>query len=551
MATLATNVAWGTGPTNTFDFSYEKKRTGADQYYKITVTCDPLSGASYFGYPIYLEISLAGTKKDSKTLKNASPSQWSSAITYTTDWLRVANKTTGTTSLAIRIYSGMGSVRDKTYTYSLEIDPAASLIKATDANIESASIISITKYSTAFTTTVSYKAILQTSYTTIWEKKDYTSYGWGIPRSLYSLIPDDREISITLRCQTYSGNTLIGTTYYTLRATTSESKCKPTIGVTAKDENADTIALTGDSRRIVLGFSSVRATISVAVKNSAEIASVSAICGSTKKTGTSILFDHADSAEIIAAVSDSRGYGNSAETAPELTLVKYMPPTIVESISRESPTSDTVNISVRGNWFNGNFGAVANTLKVQVRYKPKSQSSYADTDEYVDMTVTTSGNTYTATLSLTGLVYTQAYSIRIRVSDAIHVYDGPLAEPVYRNTEISKGIPVFDWGEEDFRFNVPVFLQNGSYAVGSMIPGLKIWCGYVAITPTAADTITSTTVELPEGLFTSSPFVSVTPRSSVPDRITCSAVSKVDAIEVYITRTNTSDTALNIIAIGV
>lgn len=455
MATIASNVEWGSSPTNTFDFSYEKKREGSSQYYKITVSCDPCTGASYFGYPIYLELKLAGSVAATKTLKSASPSQWTSAISYTTGWLEVTNKTQGTTALAIRIYSGLGSSRNTTYSYSLEVDPAASKISATDANIESTSTISITKYDAGFTTTVSYKAAGQSSYTAIWTKQSYTSYGWTVPDSLYSLIPEGKEIEVTLQCQTYSGSTLIGTETCTLTATTAESKCKPSVSITAVDTNTDTIALTGSNKKIIKGFSDVEVTTTATAKNSATISSVSVTCGSEKKTGTSVTFSDAESATISATAKDSRGYSNSA-TASGMALINYIVPTIVETISRESPTSGIVNISVNGKWFNGNFGATANTLKVEVRYKPKSQSAYLDTDEYVDMTVTTDGNTYSASLSLTGLEYTQAYSIRIRVIDAIHKDGGALADPVYRNTEISKGIPVFDWGENDFRFNVPV-----------------------------------------------------------------------------------------------
>lgn len=459
MATLENDVQWGSSPKITFDFSYEKKREGSTQYYKLTVSCDPVTGDSYFGYPIYLEIKLAGTKVASKTLKDASPNRWSSALTYTTGWLSVPNKTDGTTSLAIRAYSGMGTTRDKTYTYSMPIDPAASKISATDANIESTSTISIINYDSKFTTTVSYKAAGQDSYTSIWTKQTHTSYGWTIPDSLYSLIPKAKEIEIELRCQTYSGSTLIGTETCTLTAKTSESKCKPDVSVTAVDTNTNTIALTGSNKKIVKGFSDVQVTTKATVKNSADGYSVSVTCGSEKKTGTSVTFSDAESATIKATAKDGRGYSNSA-TASDLTLVSYIVPTVVASVSRESPTSDKVNISVKGNWFNGSFGSVTNTLKVQVRYKPKSQASYTNSDKYLDMTVKTSGNTYTATLSLTGLVYTSAYSIRIRVTDAIHVYEGPLAEPIYRNTEISTGVPVFDWGESDFNFNVNVFMQG-------------------------------------------------------------------------------------------
>lgn len=627
MATLATDAQWGSSPKITFDFSYEKKREGSTQYYKVTVTCDPVTGDSYFGYPIYLEIKLAGTKVASKTLKDASPNRWTSALTYTTGWLSVSNKTTGTTALAIRVYSGMGTTRDKTYNYTLPIDPAASKISATDANIESASTITITKYDSKFTTTVAYKAAGQSSYTTIWTKQTHTSYGWTIPDLLYDLIPNAKEIEIELRCQTYSGNTLIGTETCTLTATTSESKCKPSVSITAVDTNTNTIALTGNNKKIIKGFSDVKVTTTAEEKNSAEISTVSVTCGSEKKTGTIVTFSGAESEKITATVKDSRGYSVNAALGG-LKLVNYIVPTIVASVSRESPTSDQVNISVKGNWFNGSFGSVTNTLKVQVRYKPKNQAEYADSDKYSDMTVKTSGNTYTATLSLTGLVYTSAYSIRIRVRDAIHEYEGPLANPIYRNTEISKGVPVFDWGENDFQFNVPVrfratadaqedsngyvairtgpdegqhididtneilakddastlgdlsfggseinfnvnktrafecteggnksalplTVSQGGYAVGGQTATTKVYAGKVTITPTAADTPTAVTVTFPSGYFTSTPFVTVCAQTAVPQKCFCGVqnLSKT-SVDIYLTRTSASATAIHYICVG-
>lgn len=466
MTTLASNATWGSGPTNTFDFSYEKKREGATQYYKVTVSCDPCTGSSYFGYPIYLEVKLDGVSKVTYTLKAASPAQWSSAITYTSGWLAIQNKTSGTASLAIRVYSGLGSSRNQTYNYTLPIDPAASKISATDAQIGKTSAVSITKYDANFTTMVSYKAEGQSSYTQLWEKPSYsTSYGWTVPTSLYKLIPHAREIEVTLRCQTYSGSTLIGTETCTMTATTSESLCKPSVAVTAVDSNENVVAITGSNKIIVKGFSTVKVSTTATEKNSAHITEVSVTCGSAKKTGTSVTFEGAESATIKAKATDSREYSNEA-TASGLSLVDYIVPTIVEDIQRASPTSDTVNISVRGKWYNGNIGATKNTLTAQVRYKPKSQESYEDSDKYTSMTVTVEGNTYTASATLTGLEYNQAYSICIRVSDALHEHNGLVAEAIYRNTEISKGIPVFDWGEEDFQFNVPVKISEGALTIG-------------------------------------------------------------------------------------
>ena len=461
MATLASNVTWGSGPVIYFDFSYTKKREGSTQYYKITVNCDPCTGTHYFGYPIYLSIKLDGSTVATKTLKNASPSQWSSSLSYTTGWLAVKNKTTGTTSLAIRVYSGLGSSRNKTYSYSLPIDPAASKIGATDADIESTSTISITRYAADFTTTVSYKAAGQSSYTTIWTKEAYSSYGWTVPNSLYDLIPNKKEIKVTIRCQTYSGDTLIGTETTTMTATTNQSKCAPVVSVYAGDVNEESVLVTGDYNTLISGISNLRVATTATAKNSATITTIVAYCGGRKLSGSDVIFTGADSASVYVIVTDSREYAIKVDV-PTISLIGYLAPTIVPTITRDTPTGNTVTVSVKGRWYSGSLGSITNTLRIRVRYKVSDESSYGS---YVEVPVTQTGNEYAATVNLSGIAYNKAYSFQIRLDDEIYTDANGYRDAKYTIVALSKGIPIFDWGEDDFAFHVPVRIE-GTLTIG-------------------------------------------------------------------------------------
>ena len=426
------------------------------------------SSGWYFGSWTDYDGSYIGTAtsgSNCKTFDGSCP-----AKTSGTRWLvegqeiTVSHANDGTKSATIYwkwgVSSSWAGILRPSGSFSVDLTtiPRTSEVTATDANIGSATTITINRASSGFTHTLGYSFGSLTG--TIATKTDSTSIGWVVPTAFYAQIPDDPSGECTITCTTYSGSTAIGTDTTTFTATASKSACAPSVSVTAVDTNADVIALTGSNKRIVKGFSDVKVTTTATAKNSATISGISVTCGAVSKSGANVTFTGAESATIKATAKDSRGYPTEA-TATGLTLVNYIVPTIVESITRESPTSDVVNISVRGNWFNGSFGAVTNTLKVEVRYKPKNQASYEDSDEYVDMTVTTNGNTYTASVSLDTLSYTQAYRICFRVSEAVHIHEGPLADPVCRNTEISKGSPVFDWGENDFNFNVPVNFNGG------------------------------------------------------------------------------------------
>lgn len=439
MATIATNVFWATGPDTYFDFSYEKKREGSTQYYKITVSCRPVKGTSYFGYPIYVSISLDGSSKTSYTLKNASPSQWSTAITNTTGWLAVNNKTSGTTALAIRIYSGSGSSRDKTFNYTLAIDPAASTITCTEANIESNPTITINRASSNFTHTIKYK--FGTLEGTVVEKTSATKItSWQIPATFYAQIPKAKRGECTLTCTTYSGSTQIGTSTCKFWATTDEAKCKPTVSGTVVDINPQTKLLTNDPNILVRYVSTARCTITATTNKNAE--------GITQKTinnvpisGATMDISNVETGTFDFYAKDSREYFNSAKVIK--TLVPYIVLTCDVTAYRDDPTSGKATLEIKGNYFNGSFGFFNNELRV--RYK------LGDNAE-VDVTPTIKDNEYSVTVSLSGLDYTKAYKLKVTASDHVST--------AVKELTIQKGIPVFDWGEEDFNFNVPVTING-------------------------------------------------------------------------------------------
>lgn len=210
MATIASNVNWGSGPTIGFDFSYESQRIGADMQYKITVSARPLTGDSHFGFPIYLEIKLDGVVKLSAyTFKPASPNQWTVARSYTTDWLPVTGKTSGSTILAIRLYSGSGSSRNATYTYSLPIIAAASTFTTSATKtLGTAITVTINKSLSSYTHTITYSC--GNASDTIVSKTASASVSWTPPISLASQAPNSEYANITLTLETYNGSILVG-----------------------------------------------------------------------------------------------------------------------------------------------------------------------------------------------------------------------------------------------------------------------------------------------------------------------------------------------------
>ena len=221
MATLATGVRWGTEtPAIYFDVSYTASRSGANMVYTVNVDFQALSNnyGRYFGYPIYLDLSLDGVAKVTKTtVKNASPGNWSAnQVYYHSSSFSIA-KTTGTTALSLKIYSGDGSSRSQTYSYSLPVSPAASVLALPSSGftIGSSGTTSITRYDSSFTDTVTYSVGSASGTITTISSGGSTTFNWTPATTLYAQMGGGTSTSGTITVTTKSGNTTVGTNTYT------------------------------------------------------------------------------------------------------------------------------------------------------------------------------------------------------------------------------------------------------------------------------------------------------------------------------------------------
>ena len=225
-------VEWGSSPTIDITLAYEHQRSGADMQYRVKTSIASLTGERYFGYPIYLELTLAGRKVLTQTLKAASPSQWSSPIEFTSEWFTVTNKTDGTTSASFRIYSGSGSSRNVTYSFALSVDPAGSAISASDGTLGVLQTISLTRYSPDFTDSLLWEC--GSSFGTIATKSSNIYFPWAPPIALAAENVSGDAVVVTLKCQTYDGDTLIQERTFTISETIPAS-VKPSVSMAISD----------------------------------------------------------------------------------------------------------------------------------------------------------------------------------------------------------------------------------------------------------------------------------------------------------------------------
>ena len=273
-----------------------------------------------------------------------------------------------------------------------------------------------------------------------------TTIRWTIPTSFYNEIPDTTSKTGKLISYYHTiGNKIVNSTS-TFIAKIPDGDV-PTITASVVTTDALSSQLSGNTSTIINGVSSVKVTMSATPTQGSTIVNQyfyyqrnyypMAIQNTKTLTGGY------DGVFDFGAIDTRSRKGTSRIT---LTAIDYRRPTIsIDGV--EINTSGVATINISGTWFNGSFGATANTLTVQYRYKSSSSSSWGSWTTISNVTKNSDG-TYSATATKSGLTYTDTYNFEARVTDKINT--------VSSKEYTGKSLPVFDWSKDDFNFNVSV-----------------------------------------------------------------------------------------------
>ena len=360
--------------------------------------------------------------------------------TFGSGTLTIPHNSDGSKSFTISAVSGWiyynGDYYGAAKSFTLPTIPRASSVSCSTADIGSNATISISRASSSFTHTLSYAFGDLTG--TIATKTSSTSVSWTIPTTFYAKIPNAKSGTGTITCDTYNGSTKIGSKTCSFTATVSESASKPTLSPTVVDNNSTTTALTGDSSKFIKYYSNASVSTGASARNSATLKSQKITCGAKSISSASGTINAVESGSFTFSATDSRGY-TTTQTVNK-TLIEYIKLTC--SLNAGAPTTAGVaTLQISGNYFNGSFGAVANTLTVQYRYKTQG-GTYGS---WTETTATKSGNTYNATATISGLDYQATYVFQARAVDKLAT--------VNTDEQARRTIPIFDWGKNDFKVN--------------------------------------------------------------------------------------------------
>lgn len=248
--------------------------------------------------------------------------------------------------------------------------------------------------------------------------------------NMYAQTPKANQV--TLRY--YLRTTCNGSNYYDyVDRTFSVVNSDPIFSnFTYQDINSKTLALTGDSSKIIKKYSNLKVTISAAnkmvAKNSATPVNYNIIAGSSSVsvaysstadvTGT---INNVNSNDVTVYAVDSRG--NQTPKSKSFSVVDYTECSIKTlRIDRVDGVGENIQLTMTGTYSTTNFGTTTNNIKTaQLRMKAKTASSYGDWVSILNR-LSISGGKITAdniTISDVTFALGTEYDVQIRIADEL------------------------------------------------------------------------------------------------------------------------------------
>lgn len=319
-----------------------------------------------------------------------------------------------------------------------------------DFDIGSSTLITITRYNTAYTRTV--VASIGTYQETLMEKGTDTQIGWQPDAdTLYEQVPNSNIGTITLTTTTYNGDTVIGTQTSTLKCRVTESN--PTISAVIITDNLSIVSENTLVRYLSIPKFEIRAiaenystisSYSITELNSSEIIS---------RENVVTLTNTVKNNSFTVRVTDSRGNSSTA-TISSSNFIEYNLPVISKlDLIRTGENLDQIQANISGVWYNKEINGIMNSASLKYRYKT-SDTEYSDYIEIPDEI--TEEQFYIDTLfsPLDGFDVNSIYTVEVVITD--NLTSGNLT------ALIGKAIPLTDhWndGEKDY-YNINAEIQQ-------------------------------------------------------------------------------------------
>ena len=272
-----------------------------------------------------------------------------------------------------------------------------------------------------------------------------------------------------------------GNTYYsTLDRTLTIVNANPTFtSFNYEDANNNTIALTGNSSKIINGYSTLRISNLAATANKGATLQLIQINDIQYPYSENFTIDIEKwaSNKITIYVIDSRNNSTKLEALIGINFINYTEKTITnKSCLREGSINEESVLSFSGTFFNSSFGAVDNTLTASYKYKETSSTEWISGNTTLTLTINENNFSYEGYIkgdTNTGFSADKSFDIQITINDLLSertttliLAVGEPAIDVYKSNVAFGGI--YDELENEFQaqFKKAVNFENGIYING-------------------------------------------------------------------------------------
>lgn len=283
-----------------------------------------------------------------------------------------------------------------------------STISTTNGTLGTAQTITITRYNSSYTHTLTYKYGSATG--TIVTKTSSTTPSWTPATSLASQFPSATSGTCTITCETFNDNTSLGTTTTTCTLSIPSS-IKATISSVSLSETVSGIA--SQFGGFVQNKSKAQVTVNTSTANAggATVRSYSITINGqtlTSNNATTSLLATSGSNSYTARITDTRG--RTSESTGTFTVLAYNAPSVSEMAQRDATTATTINVS-----YSWTISAVNNnnTKTIRIKYRTFGSSEAATTAT----TITPSAYSGSGSYAITGLDADTAYDVWVEVTD--------------------------------------------------------------------------------------------------------------------------------------
>lgn len=235
---------------------------------------------------------------------------------------------------------------------------------------------------------------------------------------------------------------------------------EPELNPTVKDVMVASQEIVNNPAVMIVGYNVIEYATNATGKKGATIKSCLITNGTQSKIIDTGYINNAESPTFTFTVTDSRGYtATVTKTMPFISYLQLTCSVVSQTAEFVDETTSRIPFVISGQYFNGEFGNTPNGLSVTYKYK----IGVGEYSQYQTATPTIDGNTYTATVYVEA-GYEDSVTLEAGVGDVLNYITA---------TATAKTTPVFDWGANDFNFNVPVSITGGLTVDGKTVPTIE------------------------------------------------------------------------------